>query len=186
MSNRKPSRGKGRSPWTLLAGLGLVILVTLATGQLPQGLVEELTGPAPVTAIAPAPEASAPGPGSSEASPAITARPTSASGLPAIRLDELPPEARETIRRIRQGGPFPFRKDGSVFQNREGLLPSKPRGYYREYTVITPGEDDRGARRIVAGEGGELYYTEDHYNSFWEVVEPAEGTPAEGAREGKP
>ncbi|APR04679.1 ribonuclease [Thauera chlorobenzoica] len=69
---------------------------------------------------------------------------------------------------IRQGGPFPYRKDGSVFHNRERLLPTRPRGYYREYTVPTPGARDRGARRIVTG--GEppevFYYTADHYRSF--------------------
>ncbi|RME59626.1 MAG: hypothetical protein D6790_10435 [Caldilineae bacterium] len=102
-----------------------------------------------------------------------TATPTairSQSGLPIILWEELPPEAQETIRLIDQGGPFPFRKDGSTFQNREGLLPPRPRGYYREYTVITPGSRDRGARRIVAGAEGELYYTDDHYASFREVI----------------
>jgi ribonuclease T1 len=88
-----------------------------------------------------------------------------------IYVDELPREARTTLRLIEEGGPFPYSKDGSVFQNREGILPSRSRGYYREYTVITPGEDDRGARRIVAGEGGELYYTDDHYESFKRIME---------------
>lgn len=92
------------------------------------------------------------------------------SGLPTIPYDELPPEGQETVALIEQGGPFPFDKDDSVFQNREGILPQERRGYYREYTVITPGEGDRGARRIVAGAGGELYYTDDHYNSFREIV----------------
>lgn len=92
------------------------------------------------------------------------------SGLPAILYENLPPEAHETIQLIDDGGPFPFYKDGSEFQNRERILPRKGRGYYREYTVITPGEDDRGARRIVAGARGELYYTDDHYDSFWEIV----------------
>ncbi len=94
----------------------------------------------------------------------------SQSGLPVIFYDELPPEAKETIRLIEQDGPFPYRKDGATFSNREGLLPARPHGYYREYTVITPGSPDRGARRIVAGENGELYYTDDHYASFREVV----------------
>jgi ribonuclease T1 len=87
-----------------------------------------------------------------------------------VAYDRLPSEAKETLMLIDQGGPFPFARDGASFQNREGLLPPKPRGYYREYTVITPGEDDRGARRIVAGEEGELYYTEDHYSSFQEIM----------------
>ncbi|WP_341643647.1 ribonuclease domain-containing protein [Thauera sp. SDU_THAU2] len=83
----------------------------------------------------------------------------------------IPPEAFETIALIQQGGPFPYRKDGTVFQNREKLLPLKPRGWYREYTVPTPGARDRGARRIVAGgKPPEIfYYTPDHYRSFRQV-----------------
>ena len=79
---------------------------------------------------------------------------------------ELPPEALETLSRIEAGGPFPYKQDGRVFGNRERLLPQRERGYYREYTVKTPGARDRGARRIVAGRNGEYYYTEDHYRSF--------------------
>lgn len=104
------------------------------------------------------------------AAPKQPATITRASTLPAITLAELPPEARATIGLIDQDGPFPFDKDGSTFQNRERRLPGKPAGYYREYTVITPGSDDRGARRIIAGRSGELYYTDDHYDSFWEVL----------------
>ena len=91
-----------------------------------------------------------------------------------IALAELPPQAQQTLALIRRGGPFPYRKDGTVFGNRERLLPMRPRGYYTEYTVPTPGSRDRGARRIVAGKGatgdpatgGEYYYTDDHYRSF--------------------
>lgn len=79
---------------------------------------------------------------------------------------QLPREARATVDLIRKGGPYPYARDNAVFGNRERILPQQPRGYYREYTVKTPGERSRGARRIVAGAGGELYYTEDHYNSF--------------------
>lgn len=94
----------------------------------------------------------------------------SRSGLPTILYQDLPRQAQDTIRLIEQDGPFPFERDGITFQNREGLLPDEPRGYYREYTVITPGSRDRGARRIVAGAEGELYYTDDHYESFREVI----------------
>ena len=82
--------------------------------------------------------------------------------------DALPPEARQTLQLIQQGGPFPYRKDGTVFQNREGRLPARERGYYREYTVPTPGSPDRGARRIVTGGNPPevYYYTHDHYRSF--------------------
>lgn len=80
----------------------------------------------------------------------------------------LPPEARDTLARIEAGGPFAHRQDGGVFGNREGRLPARPRGYYREYTVETPGSRDRGARRIVAGGQPpvEYFYTADHYRSF--------------------
>jgi len=88
-----------------------------------------------------------------------------------ISAAELPPEAATTLELIISGGPFPFTRDGTVFYNYEGLLPDKPGGYYREYTVITPGESDRGARRIVAGVGGEYYYTDDHYTSFRRIVQ---------------
>ena len=83
----------------------------------------------------------------------------------------LPPEARETLARIERGGPFPFRKDGTTFHNRERLLPQRSQDYYREYTVPTPGRGDRGARRVVAGAGGERYYTDDHYRSFKRILE---------------
>lgn len=99
-----------------------------------------------------------------------TPRVQGVSGLPTIRYQSLPKQAKETIALIEQGGPFPFERDGITFQNREQLLPRKRSGYYREYTVITPGSRDRGARRIVAGADGELYYTDDHYDSFKEVL----------------
>ena len=88
------------------------------------------------------------------------------SAFDTITLDELPPEALDTLTLIDAGGPYPYGADDEVFQNRERLLPDRPRGHYREYTVETPGSDDRGARRIVAGEEGEMYYTDDHYDSF--------------------
>ena len=86
--------------------------------------------------------------------------------LQEIALTELPREARETLALIKKGGPFPYERDGSVFGNFEKRLPVKARGYYREYTVPTPGLKHRGARRIVAGREGEYYYTDDHYLSF--------------------
>ncbi len=96
--------------------------------------------------------------------------------LPAqVALADLPPEARTTLAAIRNGGPHPYGKDGSVFANREGLLPRQPRGYYTEYTVPTPGARNRGARRIVAGgdprRSGEYYYTHDHYQTFLRIRE---------------
>ena len=80
----------------------------------------------------------------------------------------LPPQARELVTRIQHGGPFAYRQDGGVFMNREGELPQRPGGYYREYTVVTPGSPDRGARRIISGGDPptEFFYTDDHYRSF--------------------
>jgi ribonuclease T1 len=94
-----------------------------------------------------------------------------APAIAEVAARDLPREARDTLALIRNGGPFPFERDGTVFQNRERLLPLRERGYYRSYTVITPGARNRGARRIVAGAGGELYYTEDHYASFRRIRE---------------
>jgi guanyl-specific ribonuclease Sa len=101
----------------------------------------------------------------SAAAPLETAGPDSA-GLPA--------EARQTLRLIAGGGPFPYDRDGSHFQNRERRLPAQPPGYYREYTVPTPGSPDRGARRIVSGGNPpvEFYYTDDHYRSFRRIEVP--------------
>lgn len=88
-----------------------------------------------------------------------------------VDLQELPPEARQTLLLIKAGGPFRYAQDGKPFHNREKLLPRQERGYYREYTVRTPGARDRGARRIVAGRNGEYYYTDDHYRSFKRIIE---------------
>jgi len=92
------------------------------------------------------------------------------SDLPLVELADLPSEAAETVALIDEGGPFPESQDGGVFGNLEGLLPDQERGYYREYTVETPGSDDRGARRIVSGAEDELYWTEDHYSSFERIL----------------
>ena len=93
-----------------------------------------------------------------------------------VAVSELPKEGRLTYRRIFRGGPFAYEKDGTVFGNRERLLPAKRRGYYREYTVETPGARNRGARRIVCGgqrrtTPDTCYYTSDHYSSFKRIVE---------------
>ena len=89
----------------------------------------------------------------------------------AVEVSDLPAEARRTLQLIRDGGPFPYDRDGVVFGNFERRLPSRERGYYREYTVATPGLRHRGARRIVAGRAGELYYTDDHYRTFRRIRE---------------
>ncbi|TWD79352.1 ribonuclease T1 [Kribbella amoyensis] len=117
----------------------------------------------------------------SAAAPAARTAPTSLSyavpfsiaALPSCELSSLPAEASETLDLIHSGGPFPHEQDGTVFQNREGILPDESTGYYHEYTVETPGSPDRGARRLVGGgettDPENLYYTDDHYASFCEV-----------------
>lgn len=134
----------------LFAGL-LVCLTVLLTGC----SATDRTGPA------------------ASAAPAVSrsgALPSWAGGLPAVSVAALPAEARSALARIDRGGPFPYAKDGTVFGNFERELPGHARGYYHEYTVPTPGESDRGARRIVTGRGGEIFYTDDHYNSFKAVL----------------
>lgn len=105
---------------------------------------------------------------------------TALAALPAAPRDQaprggddgLPAEAVATLELIERGGPFPHRRDGTAFQNRERLLPKRARGYYREYTVPTPGSADRGARRFVTGGDPPevFYYTEDHYRSFRRIA----------------
>ena len=93
------------------------------------------------------------------------------SQIGTVLVSELPPAARETLRLVNVGGPFPHLKDGAVFGNRERRLPRKPRGHYREFTVPTPGSRDRGPRRIITGRDGESYYTYDHYRTFKRILE---------------
>ena len=96
---------------------------------------------------------------------------TGASTTEAVFTGEEAEAIGAVLTAIEQGDPLPYDEDGSTFQNREGLLPDEPLGYYREYTVETPNSPDRGARRLVIGEGGEIYYTYDHYASF-ERIDP--------------
>lgn len=148
---------------------GLLAVVLFAFGG--TGLLETLTGsttPAATSSAAPAPVGGAPSPAEVPGAAAVPANP---SGLPAIRESELPAEGRRTLATIRDGGPYRYSQDNKTFGNFERILPRQPSGYYREYTVPTPGESDRGARRIVTGSGGEKYYTKDHYESFKFIAE---------------
>ncbi len=86
-----------------------------------------------------------------------------------VALSSLPPQVAQTVRLIKAGGPFPYSQDGVVFDNNEHLLDAHARGYYHEYTVPTPGASDRATRRLVTGQAGEFYYTDDHYESFRRV-----------------
>ncbi len=153
----------------------------VATAQQP-ATRQKIGAPATATKRASATHTSTPRTATQQAAatPTVSRRVTSAattkssqttqSGLAAVALRALPPEAQHTVQLIDQGGPFPYTKDGTVFQNREGILPKQPTGYYHEYTVITSGSPDRGARRVIAGKNGELYYTDDHYTTFREVL----------------
>ena len=96
---------------------------------------------------------------------------SSGSSAQTIAAANLPAEARDTLRLIKQGGPFPYPRDGVMFGNHEKRLPQQPRGYYREYTVKTPGVHSRGARRIVCGVLPECYYSGDHYQTFRRIRE---------------
>ncbi|GAB2743968.1 hypothetical protein GCM10027174_17040 [Salinifilum aidingensis] len=127
---------------------------------------------AAVLVLAPAGAAAAEAPAAG--TPAAAAPPAQVAAAPCgdtseferVDLSQLPPEAADTVELIQQGGPFPYPQDGQTFENREGILPDCAEGYYKEYTVETPGEDDRGARRFVVGRGEEYFYTADHYESF--------------------
>jgi ribonuclease T1 len=147
----------------LLACAATVVAVALLQGGTGAG-----SGPTPAGLTSPgAGLTGATAEGPATAAPAATPQ----SGLDTIAEAQLPAEALETLELIRDGGPFPFRQDDATFFNREGILPDRPTGYYREYTVVTPGSPDRGARRIVAGADGDRYYTEDHYDSFRQIAE---------------
>lgn len=152
----------------------LVIAVTTRAGRATAWVVTLLAALVAATALtacgSSAPRGSATYGGDAAGSTTALAPAAPVSDLPTIAVSALPPEAVETLRLIKAGGPFPYSRDGVVFGNREGLLPPHPSGWYHEYTVVTPGSSDRGARRIVAGQDGGLFYSDDHYASFHEIV----------------
>jgi ribonuclease T1 len=146
-----------------VAGVIVLAVLLLAFGRARSDLLG--ASPAPTRRPSP-PIAGRTVAGQPKASPTRPARDPE-SGLPFVELGGLPADARLTVQRIDSGGPFPYPKDGVVFGNRERLLPAQATGYYREYTVLTPGSDDRGARRIVTGDRNrQLFYTGDHYVTF--------------------
>jgi ribonuclease T1 len=150
---------RNRSVISLLL-TGLLAIAVFGFGG--TGLLETLTGsttPAPGSSAAPVP-----------GSPAGAVA-TNPSALPSVNESALPAEARQTLASIRNGGPYRYNQDDQTFGNNERVLPRQSSGYYREYTVITPGSSDRGARRIIAGSAGEKYYTQDHYASFKFITE---------------
>ena len=148
---------------------GLVVLALFAFGG--NGFLGQLTESTTPEAASTA----EPAPGAASGTPPAPAPPPPApenpSGLPEVRESALPAEGRKILNLIRAGGPYRYSQDDQTFGNFERILPRRDRGYYREYTVPTPGEPDRGARRIVAGAGGDKYYTDDHYESFKFIAE---------------
>ncbi|WSK23820.1 ribonuclease [Streptomyces sp. NBC_01298] len=154
-------------PRSLLRVLGAVFLCAALVGAV------GCSGKKPAPAAATSTSASA-GSGvdvapSGAASSAVPT-PGWAKGMATVRASALPQQARDVLTLIDKGGPYQYRQDGTVFGNFEKVLPQKKRGYYHEFTVRTPGERDRGARRIVTGGGGEFFYTDDHYETFKAVL----------------
>jgi ribonuclease T1 len=149
-----------RNTWLILGLLLVGLWAWSRHGAHAPSAMPDAGMPASRTTGAHEPLAKPPVAGSQHGQPASPAR----DGYPGW----LPAEAFDALAMIERGGPYPHRQDGSTFQNRERLLPSQPRGYYREYTVRTPGSRDRGARRIIAGGDPpvEFFYTDDHYRSF--------------------
>ena len=101
---------------------------------------------------------------------AVAGTGTPRSNLSTMSVTALPVQARDTLALIDRGGPFPYKQDNTIFSNTERVLPLRPPGYYREYTVPTPGSPDRGTRRLVVGTGGDVFYTDDHYATFRQVL----------------
>ncbi|MCY0943456.1 ribonuclease domain-containing protein [Streptomyces antarcticus] len=157
-------------PRSLLRFLGALFLCAVLVGAAGCG------GSKPAPAAASTSAGSGTSTGASTASGDVpggassAAAPGWAKGMATVRAGALPREARDVLALIDEGGPYPHRQDGTVFGNFEKVLPRQKRGYYHEFTVRTPGERDRGARRIVTGEGGEFFYTDDHYETFKAVL----------------
>ncbi|MFD3804069.1 ribonuclease domain-containing protein [Streptomyces sp. NPDC058619] len=161
-------------PRSLLRLLGAVFLCAALVGAVGCG-GSKPAPPASGTSASPGTSSgarTAPGdvPGRVPGGASSAASPGWAKGMATVRAGALPRQARDVLALIDEGGPYPYRQDGTVFGNFEKVLPRQKRGYYHEFTVRTPGERDRGARRIVTGEGGEFFYTDDHYETFKAVI----------------
>ena len=165
------SAGPGGRPTTRTAaaavGLLVLVLVAVLVGLLRPGS-DTAASPAP-TARTGASSASAPGTRGPSPSSSVRGRDPE-TGLRVVALADLPRQAQDTVALIEKGGPYPYAQDGVTFGNNERLLPAHPRGWYHEYTVRTPGERDRGPRRIVTGDHDrQIFYTADHYATFVRV-----------------
>ncbi|MFC8723422.1 ribonuclease [Kitasatospora sp. NPDC057198] len=169
-----------------LISLVAVVLLGIAAGV--AALLNGGSGPDGASSAKSPSAASAPGTASASASasrggaasapkPSAPAKSPTARGswvptdpaLADVCRGKLPAQALDTLGLIARGGPYPYRSDGIVFENREGRLPRQSSGYYHEFTVVTPGSGDRGTRRIVTGGTGEQYWTADHYTTFQEI-----------------
>ena len=157
---RHRARSEAHPALAIVAILWLLLGVVVLAGC--GAAASGSSGAPPVSATAPS--------NGSTAAPAPT-RPAvdPASGLATIAAADLPSEASRVLAAMAAGGPFTYSQDGTVFSNREGILPNQASGYYHEYTVPTPGSSDRGARRIVTGGAGEAYYTANHYATFLRI-----------------
>lgn len=156
-------------PRSLLRVLGAVFLCAVLVGA--AGCSGKTSSPAATTTSTSAGTGASAGVESVPSrSGAPTAAPGWAKGMATVRAAALPQQARDVLELIDKGGPYQYRQDGTVFGNFEKALPRQKRGYYHEFTVKTPGERDRGARRIVTGQGGEFFYTDDHYKTFKAVL----------------
>ncbi|ROR44468.1 ribonuclease [Kitasatospora cineracea] len=153
----------------VLLGIAAGVAVLLNGGNHPGG-ASSAPSPSGASATTGRGAASAPKPSAPAKSPAPQGNwvPTS-SALADVCRSKLPAQALDTLGLIAHGGPYPYRSDGIVFENRESRLPRQSSGYYHEFTVVTPGSDDRGTRRIVTGGVGEQYWTADHYATFQEI-----------------
>lgn len=155
-------------PRSLLRVLGAVLLCATLFGAV--GCSGKKTAPTAAASTSAGSSASTGAEAVPSGSAAPNAAPGWAKGMAAVRVAALPQQARDVLALIDKGGPYQYRQDDTVFGNFEKVLPQKKRGYYHEFTVKTPGERDRGARRIVTGEGGEFFYTDDHYKTFKAVL----------------
>jgi ribonuclease T1 len=150
-------------------GVLLAVLLALTVGacatSLPAGTATYGPGSAVGSGSLVGPTAAAALSGAGSLAPA-----SQVSRLPRVLVPQLPAQAVDALRLVASGGPYPYAQDGATFSNREGLLPPHASGWYHEFTVVTPGSADRGARRIIAGRDGGRFYTDDHYASFREVL----------------
>lgn len=181
MTRRNRSSARRRTPEAQLTGAfnrlvaerPIVAAIVLAVVALGAWLLLRDTGDADADAAPASSTVATRSTSQASTAPSAADQTDPASGLPYVAESDLPPKAQQVLDTIRAGGPFEFEQDGGHFGNYEGLLPQEGSGYYSEYTVQLPGDRSRGAHRFVVGDGGEIYWTTDHYESFSVVKENA-------------